>query len=620
MTNYGGPQVSGEEPFTNSVRRNRATRMTWSFIGTVAELFRGLADVSRVDTLSRPRNTSQNYDDDVKRTSVQFGSVVVGAILTLTTLGIASTLASGTTRHGPTVAPGTVLTNTSLGGFTQIDQIDMLSPHLGYALATGSLGKDRYAYYLVRTTTLGKSWTVRSEIAASLERYPIFSDYNLWNANASIDFANAQDGYVDGAGGSLDVTNNGGRTWSQITPPNSSTSYAVNGATTSVVETLCPLGSATPTSICKSEFDVYPSGATKPTFSTSLLVPGQRYAAKVELLAAAPHGVDVLNVNAGISTTATALRITHNNGRTWSPMANPCASLAIEQLLVSPNGTWLLSCFLDEGMSQGPGRLLRSTNEGQSWITEFNFPIPKPGKSYRADTPMSLFFGGNSRLLYAAYMNPAGGFAVSSNYGRTFSDERYFGNTGGAPGSISNFGATSSIYQVFGGPAFVTRDAHTWKLMAQLQAGPYRQTSICTKHNTEVLWRSHVVAGLRYNYLDFINHGSTTCYLNGVPTIQPTSSSGVAVGPPLTGENSAAGGAFVLLRANGGVANISMGGNPTSGYRPASSCAAKTARALRINFAPPSHFTFEFGASDYSVCTTFPSVFMNQVRPGRGRP
>ncbi len=556
----------------------------------------------------------------VKHASVRQGTLVALTTLTLSLFGSPNVSATASARLHPTISPSTILTNTSLGGFTQIDQIDMLSPRLGYALATGSLGKGRYSFYLVRTTNLGKSWTVRSKIAASLERYPIFSDYSLWNNNSSIDFANPQDGYVDGAGGALDVTNNGGRTWSQITPPNSSTSYELNGATTSVVETICPPGSVTPTSFCKSEFVVYPTGSTKPTFSTSLIVPGQRYEAKVELLAAAPHGVDVLNLNAGNYTTASALRITHNNGRTWAPMANPCASLAIEQLIVSPSGTWLLSCFLDEGMSQGPGRLLRSTNEGQSWITEFNYPFPKPGKSFRADTPMSLFFSGNSRLLYAAYMNPAGGFAVSSNDGRTFSDERYFGNTGGAPGSFSNFGPTSTIYQIFGGPAFVTRDGHSWKLMAQLQAGQYRQASICTKRTTKVLWRSHVVARLRYNYLDFINHGSTTCYLNGVPTIQPISSSGVAVGPPLTGEIFAAGGAFVLLRANGGIANISMGGNPTSGYRPASSCAAKTASALRIDFAPPSHFTFKFGASGYSVCTKLPSVYMNQVSPGRGRP
>ena len=556
----------------------------------------------------------------MKSTRAPIGIALALGALALTVLGVPGMVASGATHQGPTIAPGTVLTNTTLGGYSQIDQIDMLSPRLGYALATGSLGHDRYAYYLVRTTNLGKTWTVQSEIAANLERYPIFSDYNLWDTNSSIDFANAQVGYVDGAGGSLDVTSNGGRTWSQITPANSSTSYALNGVTTSVVITMCPSLATSPASTCKSEFVLYPTGSTRPIYSTPVQVPGQHNEPSVELLAAAPHGIDVMNVNAGNFTTATSLRISHDNGRTWEPMANPCSTLAIEQLLVATNGTWILSCFRDEGMSQGPGKILRSTNDGRSWTTELNDPGLRPGKPYRSDTPMSLFFSGNNRLLYAAMMNPAGGLSVSSNDGRTWTAERYFGYTGGSPGAVTNFGPTSSIYQVFQGPAFVTQDSRTWNLLPQLSAGRYRHAPICTSPDTRVRWRSHVVAGLRYSYLDFTNHSAHACYLNGMPSIQPRTSRGSAVGPPLTGEPSAAGGGFVLLRANGGVANVSVNINPVSGYRPSSSCAPAKASVLRINFAPPSHFTYRLGARDFSVCTTMPSVSMRQVIRGRGRP
>jgi hypothetical protein len=538
----------------------------------------------------------------------------------VTVLSVTGLPASGATRRAATIAPGTVLTNTTLGGYSQIDQIDMLSPRLGYALATGSLGHDRYAYYLVRTTNLGKSWTVQSEIAANLERYPIFSDYNLGHNNSSIDFVSVRVGYVDGAGGSLDVTSNAGRTWSQITPANSSTSYAVNGATTSVVVTMCPSGATTTTSTCKSEFELYPTGSTRPIYSTGVQVPSKYYEPIVELLAAAPHGIDVLNVDAGNFTTATSLRISHDNGRSWAPMANPCATLAIEQLLVATNGTWILSCFRDEGMSQGPGRILRSTNDGRSWSTELNYPGYRPGKPYRPDSPMSLVFSGNDRLLYGVILNPAGGLSVSSNYGRTWTAERFFGYTGGAPGSVTNFGPTSSLYQVFQGPAFVTRDSRSWKLLPQLSAGRYRNASICTSPDTRVRWRSHVVAGLRYTYLDFNNSGTHACYLNGMPSIQPRSSRGRAVGPPITGESSAAGGGFVLLRANGGVANVSVMINPVSGYRPVSNCAPAKASALLINFAPPSLFKYRLGVHDFYVCTTMPNVLLRQVMRGRGRP
>lgn len=556
----------------------------------------------------------------MKLTRTPIATALVLSTLVLTVLSVTGLPASGSTRQVPTIAPGTVLTNTTLGGYSQIDQIDMLSPRLGYALATGSLGHDRFAYYLVRTTNLGKSWTVQSEIAASLERYPIFSDYNPWGNNSSIDFVNARVGYVDGAGGSLDVTSNAGLTWSQITPANGSTSYAVNGATTSVVITTCPSGATTSASSCKSEFVLYPTGSTRPIYSTSVQVPGKHYEPSVELLAAAPHGIDVLNVDAGNFTTARSLRISHDNGRTWAPMANPCATLAIEQLLVATNVTWILSCFRDEGMSQGPGRILRSTNDGRSWSNELNYPGYRPGKPYRPDSPMSLVFSGNDRLLYGVMLNPAGGLSVSSNYGRTWTAERFFGYTGGAPGSVTNFGPTSSLYQVFQGPAFVTRDSRSWKLLPQLSAGRYRDASICTSPDTRVRWRSHVVAGLRYTYLDFTNSGTHVCYLNGMPSIQPRNSRGSSIGPPLTGESSAAGGGFVLLRASGGVANVSVMINPVSGYRPVSNCAPAKASALLISFAPPSHFKYRLGVHNFSVCTTMPNVLLRQVMRGRGRP
>ena len=602
------------------MRRNRATRTTFSFVETATELLRACGDVRSVVTLSRPRNKLQNYADDVRSTSVRFGSVVAGGILALTTLGTTWTLAAGATRQGPTLAAGTVLTNTSLGGYTQIDQIDMLSPTLGYALATGSLGENHYSYYLARTTNLGISWTVQSKISANLERYPIYSDYNSSNNSSSIDFLNARVGYVNGAGGSLDVTNDGGVTWSQITPANSSTSYATNEGTTSVVVTICPNGGPSPTSICKSEFVLYRSGSTTPLFTTAIPVPGKHYEPNVELLAAAPHGVDVLNVNAGNVTTPTALRITHNNGRTWETLANPCASLAIEQLLVASNGTWLLSCFLDEGMSQGPGRILRSTNDGRTWTTEVNYRAPNSGKPYRSDSPMALFFSGNDRLVYAAVLNPAGGLALSANDGRNFIPVRYVGYTGGAPGSISNLGPTSSIYQVFQGPTFVTRDERTWHILPALRAGPYQHLSICAPPSTRVSWRSVTSGGLQYHFLDFTNHGATSCYLNGAPTIQPLNEHSGALGPPATTELYAAGGDFVVLKAHGGVANVSVLSNAPSNRAANPNCAVRTARALAIDFAWPSHFHFDLTTHSLLVCTTTPSISLNQVHLGRGRP
>ena len=81
------------------------------------------------------------------------------------------------------IRPGTVLTNTTLGGFSQVDQVDMLSPTLGYAVATHPMGKDRFRYYLVRTTNVANSWTVRGALPSDVERYPIFSDFDTVNGS-----------------------------------------------------------------------------------------------------------------------------------------------------------------------------------------------------------------------------------------------------------------------------------------------------------------------------------------------------------------------------------------------------------------------------------------------------
>ena len=538
------------------------------------------------------------------------------AVVVLLAAGVA---ASAAPPRVSAASRGARLTSTSLGGFTHIDQIDALSPRLSYAIATGYLGRGHYAYYLVRTTDLGATWTVQGEIAANLNRYPIFSDFSPSASNSSIDFANARVGYVDGVGGSLDVTNNGGATWQQITSPASTTSYAVDGATTTVVTSTCRGGGQATGQRCTNEFALYPTGSAHPLFSTDLRVMQSSYVPTVGLLAAAPDGIDVINVTSDNITTATSLRISFDSGRTWRTMANPCASLAIEQMLVAPDHSWILSCFLDGGMSQGPGKLLRSTDEGRTWTTEENFPRNRAGSAYRPDTPQSLFFSANGRLLYAVELNPAGGLAVSSDFGRTWTPERFLGNTGGWPGSIANFGPSNSIYQVFQGPAFDTSNGYTWKLLPQLAAGRYRGHSICTPTTTTVRWRTHLVSGLRYSYLLFTNDSRRSCYLSGVPEIQPANSRGEAVGPPLTGESGAAGGGNVVL-GPGAVANVSLFLNSVLTYSPIPSCAPAQASQLFVTFAPTSQFKFRLPARAVAVCTATPIVQPGQVTPGRGRP
>jgi len=125
--------------------------------------------------------------------TVFLASVVVAIVVPLLQPSTVSGAASN-----DAIRTGTLLTNTTLNGFSQVDQVDMLSSTLGYALASHPLRNSRYRYYLVRTTNLGKTWTVRSEIPSDDERYPIFTDFSTFDSDPFIDFVNQNIGYVDG--------------------------------------------------------------------------------------------------------------------------------------------------------------------------------------------------------------------------------------------------------------------------------------------------------------------------------------------------------------------------------------------------------------------------------------
>ncbi len=113
------------------------------------------------------------------------------------------TVARATAPDSKAVLTGAVLTNTLLGQSTQVDQVDMLSPTLGYALATRYLGHSRYRYYLVRTTNLARTWTLRSEIPSDDDRYPIFTDFGTVDSDPMIDFVSRDVGYVLGRNSAL---------------------------------------------------------------------------------------------------------------------------------------------------------------------------------------------------------------------------------------------------------------------------------------------------------------------------------------------------------------------------------------------------------------------------------
>ncbi len=556
----------------------------------------------------------------MKRRSAVLVVIVAVAVVGSVILGTQMTTARPNAAHSHEIRIGAVLTNTLLGSSTQVDQVDMLSPSLGYALATRYLGKSRYRYYLVRTTDVARTWTIRSEIPSDDQRYPIFTDFGTVDSDPMIDFVNRNVGYVLGPDSSIYVTDNGGVTWKKVVANNSDSSYGVSGSTTSIVTTKChtPVGSSTPE--CSSELSGYAVGSTKPEYSRKIPNSGRKYQYGVALLAVAPDSTQVVNLSTDDWTTRSSLIVTHDDGRSWTRLLNPCSGSLIEQLIVATNGQWILTCFLDHGSYHGTADIFRSSNHGAKWSTVLDDTAQRNIVGDLGGTPAYFFFSGNNRVLYAALMGPAGGLAVSYDGGTHWRGDSALGNTGGSPGSLSDFGPTSSIYQVWQGPMYVTRNNRTWRLLPLLPAGPYKGFPICTSKNTTVSLRHVKSGGLVYTYVDFTNTGPTACYLDGAPNMQPLAAGSVPIGAPVGSELVTSNGNFVILQPFGGVANASVFMNPASSYKPTSMCQAKGATALRFDFGSPSSFLLSLGSHPIFTCSKLPNVNLNSLKPGPGKP
>jgi hypothetical protein len=319
----------------------------------------------------------------------------------------------------------------------------------------------------------------------------------------------------------------------------------------------------------------------------------------------------------GTEGSLSSLQETTNAGRTWHSLRDPCEHLTIQQLLTPSTNHWLFSCFLGGGMMQGANKLWSSSDGGRSWTLKSYSGEQQYYVGNIADTWNTLAVSGNGQIIFSAIGGAAGGIETSTDGGHHWTVAPIHANSGGASEFLSAFGPTGAIMGVLSGGLWRTLDGTHWAPLL-LVAGKYKGDSICRSGRgvTVSRGRTGVAAGTSYTAVVFTNNGNQACYLNGVPTVQPVAGvSQTAVGPTALDYSTSGRGGFIVLKAHGGKASVSLGVE-TAANVPAKTCLPKSATGITVRFNPPANFYVSLGRSPVAVCTTQPTTEVWGVVPG----
>lgn len=541
------------------------------------------------------------------------------AIATVMVDGVSGATNTATSRAS-SVQRGTRITDTTLGAGTQVVFVDMLSSALGYGVADISIAGRGWSY-LVLTTDVGNTWTVRGALPIRMDQVPLpeaYSSYSAVNAPV-IHFVSAQVAYALAQNGPLYVTNDGGTSWSKVKVPGIWPSYVINGTTLSVVSDVCsrPVPAFGPLK-CPSDLSQFRVGTTTPTRAVVIPAIGPAKAERAAVALASSTPASVIVVEGGGEGTPSSLLETSNAGANWQLLNNPCGGLMVDRLFTSQPSRWLLHCFGDPGMSQGSSQLWSSRNGGKTWSIVARASQGGSDHSQIGDVENTLYFNSNHSMLYGALGGAARGLEYSTDMGAHWSMTKILTNWyGGAPEYVSTFDTTSAIFGIVGGPQYKTVNGTTWTELPSLPAGKYKGKSICTTKEGTKVSLNPTMTGIPSTTLDFpvifTNEGNAACYLNGWPSVQPVSGTKrISIGRAAYPAGGNGRGGFVILKAHGGVASIVVASDQAS--YPRNYCAPKTMTGIQINFSPPS--AFYLSTPKRSVCTGVSTVSNGGVVKG----
>jgi photosystem II stability/assembly factor-like uncharacterized protein len=484
--------------------------------------------------------------------------------------------------------PWPLLTNVSLGTGTQIDAVDFVSQSLGYGIASNSYeGRSKHVsepFYLVSTTDQGTRWRLGPEVplpptmGAGPYQVPL------------LDFVTPSIGYVGEqgvSGGDLQVTTDAGAHWTKLRAPGVDVAFATSGETAAVVTSLCHNADG----MCPAALSLFHDGSAIPYESNRLplQVPAglsQLYPELTAISSTTYAYVDGQNFGPPSTILETA-----NGGATWRRIPNPCGKIEVNQLLAESNSRWLLACWQDEGMSQGPGGLWLTTDSGANWSSIRDIHTDAGLTNEGVDASV-LFYDSNDRIIYGTVYNPAGGLEYSVDGGRrwTFNSDPDM-NDGGAAESLATFGSGAVLDELHG-ELFRTLNGTSWAALPGLPPGRFQGNPVCKASTVSVSQSDRVrVSGGWKEILNFTNNSDHACYLYGTPVLQKVAGPARRkVGWPSEAPGDYGTGAnYVTLSASGGFARAKLQFF-SSGKTPMSGCPKTAVKGVTATFAPGSVF------------------------------
>ena len=308
---------------------------------------------------------------------------------------------------------GHQLLHNSLGNETSLLTGSFPSESQGFAIAVGT--RD-HRERLVSTVNAGRSWSERGLIPSS-----VMSDSS---PQPTTYFVDARVGYVQpDIGSSIYMTKDSGRSWSRLPVAGKWLAMEVSRQRIWVVSSHCSVSESSPSSSCPATLTSLAIGSAH--LDKEMVLPRGVWAAvqngDFELSNPSPG---VLGVSiSGVSEFGGSLIFTRDEGASWHVATWPCRNLGFVSLVGTKGGSWVLSCFLGGGMTQGTSEIWRSSNDGATWheLGSANEEQSNQVGSIR-DLGYSLVGNSANSAMYAELSGAGSNFAASFDGGLTWKD------------------------------------------------------------------------------------------------------------------------------------------------------------------------------------------------------